>query len=82
MSSQTLNPQKTQYSQIMIRIKFGQLSSQAFLPSFSCRSEIWILNINNVTQFILRTNKKERIIAISHAITEKFRTKGQNKGTI
>ena len=55
----------------MIRIKFGQLSSQALLPSFSCRSEIWVLNINNITQFILRTPRKERIIATSHFIIEK-----------
>lgn len=43
----------------MIRVKFGQLSSQAFLPSFSQRSEIWILNINNLTQFILKTPEQE-----------------------
>ena len=55
----------------MIRIKLGQLSSKAFLPSFSCRSEIWILNIDNLTQFILRTPKKERIIAISYFSHEK-----------
>lgn len=81
MSSQLFNPQKIQYSQIMIRIKFGQLSSQAFLPSFSCRSEIWILNINNITQFILRTPRKKRIIDISHFITEKsnFTQKAKTK---
>ena len=55
----------------MIRIKLGQLSSQAFLPSFSSRGEIWILNIDNITQFILRTPRKERIIAVSYLSHEK-----------
>lgn len=55
----------------MIRIKLGQLSSQAFLPSFGCRGGIWILKIDNITQFILRTPRKERIIAISYFSDEK-----------
>jgi hypothetical protein len=60
MSNKLFNPPKIEYSQIMICIKFGQLSSQSLLPSLSCRGEIWILNIKNFTQFILTPPRKRK----------------------
>jgi len=41
----------------MIRIKLGSLSCQAFPPTFIYRSLVWILNVNYITEFILKKEK-------------------------
>lgn len=42
----------------MIRLKLGGLSCQAFPPTFIYRSLVWILNVNNITEFILEMEQK------------------------
>lgn len=47
-----------QYSQVMIRLKLGSLSCQTFPPTLLCRSLVWILNVNNITELILQMGTK------------------------
>lgn len=42
----------------MISLKLGSLSCQAFPPTFIYRSLVWILNVNNITEFILQMEQK------------------------
>lgn len=47
-----------QYPQVMIRVKLGSLSCQAFPPTFNYRSLVWIPDVNNITEFILQMEQK------------------------